>query len=71
MEGTHCFSPATGCSTAGLTLPVFDYDHTQGDDTVIGGHIYRGTKMPSLVGSMFSAISLADECGRSPKLDQH
>ena len=50
MEGTHCFSPATGCSTAGLTLPVFDYDHTQGDDTVIGGHIYRGTKMPSLVG---------------------
>ena len=51
MEGTHCFLPATGCSTVGLTLPVFDYDHSQGDDTVIGGHIYRGTKMPSLVGT--------------------
>jgi glucose/arabinose dehydrogenase len=51
MEGTHCFFPATGCSTAGLTLPVFDYDHSQGDDTVIGGHIYRGSKMPSLVGA--------------------
>lgn len=51
MEGTHCFMPATGCSMAGLTLPVFDYDHSQGDDTVIGGHIYRGTKMPSLVGA--------------------
>ncbi len=35
---------------AGLTLPVFDYDHSQGDDTVIGGHIYRGTRMPSLAG---------------------
>ncbi|HWZ96230.1 MAG TPA: PQQ-dependent sugar dehydrogenase [Candidatus Dormibacteraeota bacterium] len=51
MEGTHCFLPTTGCSMAGLTLPVFDYDHSQGDDTVIGGHIYRGTKMPSLVGA--------------------
>jgi glucose/arabinose dehydrogenase len=50
-EGTHCFLPATGCSTAGLTLPVFDYDHSQGDETVIGGHIYRGSKMPSLVGA--------------------
>ena len=50
MEGTHCFNPPTGCPTAGLTLPVFDYDHSQGDDTVIGGHIYHGTKMPALVG---------------------
>lgn len=51
MEGTHCFLPATGCSMAGLTLPVFDYDHSQGDDTVIGGHVYHGTKMPALVGA--------------------
>jgi len=51
MEGTHCFNPPTSCPTAGLTLPVFDYDHSQGDDTVIGGHIYHGTKMPALVGA--------------------
>jgi glucose/arabinose dehydrogenase len=51
MEGTHCFSPPTGCPMAGLTLPVFDYDHSQGDDTIIGGHVYRGSKMPSLVGA--------------------
>ncbi|HET9803406.1 MAG TPA: PQQ-dependent sugar dehydrogenase [Candidatus Acidoferrum sp.] len=50
MEGTHCFSPATGCSMAGLTLPIFDYDHSQGDDTVIGGHVYHGTKAPGLAG---------------------
>ncbi|GAC1635171.1 MAG: hypothetical protein NVS9B14_12050 [Candidatus Acidiferrum sp.] len=40
MEGTHCFSPPTGCSTTSLTLPIFDYDHSQGDDTVIGGHVF-------------------------------
>jgi glucose/arabinose dehydrogenase len=50
MEGSHCFMPATGCSMAGLTLPIFDYDHSQGDDTVIGGHVYRGTKAPALAG---------------------
>jgi glucose/arabinose dehydrogenase len=51
MEGSHCFNPPTGCSTAGLTLPVFDYDHTQGDDCITGGHVYHGTKMPALAGS--------------------
>jgi glucose/arabinose dehydrogenase len=50
MEGSHCFMPATGCSMAGLTLPIFGYDHSQGDDTVIGGHVYRGTKAPALAG---------------------
>ncbi len=51
MEGLHCFNPPTGCSTAGLTMPVFEYDHSQGDEAVIGGHIYRGTKIPSLEGA--------------------
>src|SRR6266404_5843144 len=50
-EGTHPFS--TTCSQTGNTLtdPIFDYDHTQGDVTVIGGHVYHGTKMPALVGA--------------------
>ena len=50
MEGTHCFSPPTGCPMVGLTLPIFDYDHSQGDETVIGGHVYHGTKAPALAG---------------------
>jgi len=50
MEGSHCFMPPTGCSMAGLTLPIFDYDHSQGDDTIIGGHVYHGTKAPALAG---------------------
>jgi glucose/arabinose dehydrogenase len=43
MEGTHCYEPSSGCSTAGLTMPRFDY--AQGSDrcSVIGGYVYRGT----------------------------
>src|SRR4029079_9517269 len=29
-EGAHCFEPATGCSTAGLTDPVAEYGHDIG-----------------------------------------
>jgi len=34
-----------------LTDPIFDYDRSQGDETVIGGHVYHGTKMPALAGA--------------------
>jgi len=50
MEGSHCFNPPTGCPTAGLTMPIFEYDHTQGDKAIIGGRVYYGAKMPSLDG---------------------
>ena len=50
MEGSHCFNPPTGCSTTGLTMPIFEYDHTQGDKAIIGGRVYYGAKMPSLDG---------------------
>src|SRR5512140_1675627 len=49
MEGLHCFSPAEGCPTAGLTLPVAEYDHGQGC-AVTGGFVYRGAAIPALVG---------------------
>jgi hypothetical protein len=32
-------------------MPVFDYDHTQGDKCVIGGHIYHGSRIPALDGA--------------------
>jgi len=50
MEGSHCFSPATGCNMSGLTLPIVDYDHSEGV-TVIGGYVYHGTAIASLVGA--------------------
>jgi glucose/arabinose dehydrogenase len=49
LEGTHCFSPPTGCDQTGLTMPVAEYGHDQGC-TVIGGAVYRGTAQPALAG---------------------
>ena len=48
LEGTQCFN-ATTCSTAGLTMPLLDYEHTVGC-AVIGGYVYRGDAIPALRG---------------------
>ncbi|MCH7706152.1 MAG: PQQ-dependent sugar dehydrogenase, partial [Chloroflexi bacterium] len=50
MEGAHCFSSGLNCDTAGLQLPVIEYDHSDGC-SVTGGYVYRGQAIPSLVGS--------------------
>ena len=50
-EGTHPFMSTCSQTGATLTDPIFDYDHSQGDQTVIGGHVYHGIKMPALVGA--------------------
>src|SRR5712664_1560443 len=50
-EGTHLFNFSSNCQTATLVDPIFDYDHTQGDDTVIGGYVYHGTRIPGLAGN--------------------
>lgn len=51
MEGTHCFNPATNCPQTGLTLPIFDYSHANGDETVIGGYVYHGSDISALAGN--------------------
>jgi len=53
MEGFHCFQPPEGCSQDGLTLPVIEYDHSQGDCAIIGGYVYRGTANPGMQGIYF------------------
>ncbi|MEY2397190.1 MAG: hypothetical protein QOJ00_364 [Actinomycetota bacterium] len=62
-EGTHCFDPAnasnppptcpsTGVNGTPLIDPVIDYNHTKIlGSVVIGGYVYRGSKLPELQGT--------------------
>ena len=50
MEGTHCFKPTDGCNERGLTAPAAEYAHSEGC-SVTGGHVYRGRRVPALVGA--------------------
>ena len=47
MEGMHCFNPPSGCNMTGLTLPIAEYGHNEGN-AVMGGYVYHGAAMPSL-----------------------
>ena len=49
MEGLHCYIP-NPCSQAGLTLPVFEYEHTAGNCSVTGGYVYRAAAFPRMQG---------------------
>ena len=50
MEGLHCFNPSSGCNMTGLILPIAEYSHSEGE-AVIGGYVYEGSGIPSLVGT--------------------
>jgi len=50
-EGDHCYSPPSGCSDAGLTGPVVEYSQAQGDRSITGGYVYRGSSIPALYGT--------------------
>ena len=53
-EGAHCFPPGSSCNQGGLVDPYWEYGRDTGV-CLIGGPIYRGTKMPDLVGSYLGA----------------
>ena len=54
LEGSACYNPSSGCDTAGLTLPVYEYGHNP-ECSVTGGYVYRGSAFPSLAGRYFFA----------------
>jgi len=50
MEGPACFYLSHDCNPHGeLTLPAIQYSHRRGC-AVIGGYVYRGSRIPALVG---------------------
>jgi hypothetical protein len=55
MEGNHCYPPGSPCITAGLTLPLIEYDHSAGSCSITGGYVYRGPAIPALQGTYFYA----------------
>ena len=59
MEGSLCFSPEVNCKTENLTLPIYEYDHTEGC-AVTGGYVYKGEAIQNLKGWYV----FADWCGK-------
>lgn len=51
MEGAHCFHPATDCRTTTFSPPLYEYPHEKGRCSIIGGYLYRGQAISSLVGT--------------------
>ncbi|HEY8167788.1 MAG TPA: PQQ-dependent sugar dehydrogenase [Candidatus Limnocylindrales bacterium] len=49
MEGSHCYKPSK-CPLAGDTLPIVEYSHANGNCSITGGYVYRGSAYPNLVG---------------------
>lgn len=49
MEGEHCYEPSQNCDTTGLTMPVWEYPHSEGS-SVTGGFVYNGPTLGSLTG---------------------
>ncbi len=51
-EGKNPFSSTcTQVPGSTLTDPIFDYSHANGDNSITGGYVYRGTGIPLLVGA--------------------
>jgi glucose/arabinose dehydrogenase len=61
MEGSICRPPTTGCATAGLELPVWEYEHRGGGRSITGGFVYRGSALPGLVGKYIYADFMTGE----------
>ena len=51
MEGDHCYNPPSNCDSTGLIMPIKNYSHSGNGCSITGGYVYRGTRVPSLVGS--------------------
>ena len=60
-SGTGCPGYVPACNHASLTLPITEYDHSNGACSITGGFRYRGSAIPALVGTYV----YGDFCGRT------
>lgn len=51
-EGAVCYPSGTACNPAGITMPLIDYDHSDGC-SITGGYVYRGSAIPEIAGRYF------------------
>ena len=51
MEGHHCFQPSSDCENEDFIPPVWEYSLDGDACSVIGGYVYRGTAIQTLVGT--------------------
>ena len=59
MEGNHANPDCVGvCQASGLTPPIFEYERSGANCAIIGGAVYRGSRLPALRG----AYVYADLC---------
>ncbi|WP_426291787.1 PQQ-dependent sugar dehydrogenase [Dyadobacter endophyticus] len=49
-EGVDCYNPSSNCNEQGLIEPVHDYSQDNGDRSITGGYVYRGSAIPALAG---------------------
>jgi glucose/arabinose dehydrogenase len=61
MEASHCRPPTTGCDTTGLEPPIWEYEHTGSRRSITGGYVYRGARLPGLVGAYVYADYVSGE----------
>ncbi len=69
MEGTSCFNPSN-CNKEGITLPVIEYNHSQGC-SITGGVVYRGHEYPQLDGIYFYADYCSGRFWGLKRFDDH
>lgn len=65
MEGSSCYDPSSGCDQTGLTLPVHEYTHSVGQ-AITGGFVYRGSRVPDLVGDYIFGDYVSGRIWRLP-----